>query len=277
MQPLKALAENLVKAEVKCYPKGEEYLVQQKACLVVHGLTGTPANMASITEALKAKGYLVKAPLLAGHGVDLKTLANSTWRDWYGTVLRAYEELSKQAAKIYFVGSSLGALLGLKLAQEFGNPIKALALLGTPIQLKPLFKHLVIPGVRYTPLRLFIRSTAKNFEKSVLDPEGRELYRQNSLHRLPARAVFQTQDLAKEVTKELHKISQPLILIHGHKDHLADPKGLLEIKKKVVSKQVDIVMMEQSAHVVSVDYDREEVAKRVVDFFDSFSTARQTR
>lgn len=243
--------------------------MEKKGCLVIHGLTGTPANLETATNALKAKGYIVKTPLLKGHGSDLKTLMQTTWAEWYESVLKSYEELSKETGSIYFVGLSMGALLGLKLAIDLGNSLKALALLAVPFQVRPIFRYVVIPGVRYTPLRFFIRSVAKNFEKSVLDPEGRELYRANSLARMPSQCVFQTQNLVKLIKKDLTKISQPLLLIHGTKDHLADPDGLAKIQRGVSSPMVDIVMLENSAHVITVDYEREQVANRVVGFFES--------
>jgi len=245
----------------------------QKGCLLVHGLTGTPANLDPVADALRATGYIVKAPLLAGHGNNLETLNRSTWPHWYGSVLHAHEVLVRETQKVFYVGLSMGALLGLKLAAEVGNSLQALALLAIPFQLRPLFRHFVIPSIRYSPLRFVIRSVAKNFEKSILDPEGRELYRQNSIHRMPGKAVFQCEDLRKEVSKNLSKIKQPLLFIHGHRDHLADPRGLLEIQRKVGTKKMDVVMMENSAHVLSLDYDREEVAKRVVSFFESFASA----
>ena len=177
--------------------------------------------------------------------------------------------ISQKGCLVVHVGISMGGLLGLKLAQELGNSLKGLALLGVPWKLRPIFSCLVIPSVRYTPLRFVIESTAKNFEKSVLDPKGRELYRENSLARMPSKAVFQMEDLAREVKKGLKKVSQPLLLIHGLRDHLADPKGMLDIKKRVSSKQVDVCMMEHSAHVFTLDYDHQEVAKKVLNFFES--------
>jgi len=240
----------------------------KKGCLIIHGLTGTPANMKSVSDALQARGYLVKAPLLQGHGTDLKTLTRSGWEDWYGTVVRAHHDLAKEVDSVYCVGLSLGALLGMKLAIDCGDSIKALVLLGTPFEAKPLFRFLVIPAVRYTPLRFFLTSVAKNFEKSVLDPQGREFYRQNSLSRMPCRSVFQTQDLVNLLRKDLKKITQPLLMIHAHKDHLADPHGLLEIRRGVSSKKVDIMMLENSGHVLTCDYNKEKAASRVVEFFD---------
>lgn len=248
---------------------GTWYPVSRKGCLVIHGLTGTPANLECVTEALRQKGFLVKAPLLAGHGENLAQLSHTSWKDWYATVVENFESLRSEAGEIYFAGLSMGALLGLKLATDKGEAIKGLALLGIPFRVRPLFRCLVIPAVRYTPLRFFVRSVAKNFEKSVLDPEGRKQYRANSIARMPAHGVFETQKLKWIVEKDLSKITQPLLLIHGQKDHLADPKGLFEIKVKVSSALVDIVMLKNSAHVLTVDYEKKEAAQRVADFFAS--------
>lgn len=239
-----------------------------KGCLVVHGLTGTPANMESVAAALRAAGYKVKAPLLAGHGGDLETLKKTQWPDWYASVLAAWRDLSKEAEAIYFVGLSMGALLGLKLAADLGNSLKAAAILAPPFVVRPIFRYVVIPGVRYTPLRFFIRDVAKNFEKSVCSAEGRELYRRNSIARMPASGVFQCQDLVRLLRKELGKIHQPLLLMQGRRDHLADPKGLLEIRRGVASSKIDLVLLDRSAHVLTVDEDKEEVARRVTDFFE---------
>lgn len=247
----------------------------QKGCLVIHGLTGTPANMTSMVKALEANGFKVRAPLLAGHGANLKILSESTWPQWYASLRDAYDALAKEADEIYFVGLSMGALLGLKLAADIGNSLKAAAILSPPFVVRPIFRYLVIPAVRYTPLRFFIRSVAKNFEKSVCDSEGREFYRRSSFARMPSACVFQTQNLVWLLQKELGKIHQPLLLMQGRKDHLADPQGLLEIRRGVASSKVDLVLLDRSAHVLTVDCEREEVARRVIDFFER-ATSEQT-
>ncbi len=241
---------------------------------MVHGLTGSPANLMPVTEALQKAGYLVSAPLLAGHDGVLKTLSATTWRDWYAGIVRAHDALSHQVEKVFYAGLSMGSLLGLKLAEEMENRLDGLALLGAPWKLRPIFKYCVIPGIRYTPLRWIIRSTAKNFEASVLSPSGREFYREHSLQRMPGPAVFQMMDLLAAVKKNLAKVEQPLLMIHGVKDHLADPKGMLEIRRSVSSKEVEMLVLENSAHVLTLDYDKEIVAKRVVDFFDRLLSDR---
>ncbi|MDO8494249.1 MAG: alpha/beta fold hydrolase [Deltaproteobacteria bacterium] len=253
----------LVKEEVAWYFRN-----MQKGALVVHGLTGSPANLQPITDKLKENGFIVQAPLLPGH-TALQHLVKSKWSDWYGEVFRSFEELSQKCDEVYFVGLSMGALLGLKLAGGVGPKLKALALLGVPFQVRPFYRFFMIPVIRYTPLRWIIRSVDKNFEKSVLDPIGRKMYFDNSLKRMPGMAAFQTQNLARHLYKEAHKVTQPLLLIHGVKDHIADPIGLKKLENLVASQKIEKILMGNSGHVVTMDYDREIVAERVVQFFDS--------
>lgn len=245
----------------------------KKGCLLIHGLTGTPANLAPIQQALEAKGYLVKAPLLAGHGIDVATLSRSTWQQWVASAEQALAELKRGADSIYCAGLSMGGLVSLKLAADSGNNIKALALMGVPIHVDPFYRYFLIPVIRYTPFRWIVRSVPKNFEKAVLDPIGRKEYYEHSLHRMPGPAVFSMQDFVKRVKKDLPKITQPLLLIHGISDQVADPRSVEEIRRAVASNQTKMAMMGRSGHVVTMDYEREIVAERVVEFFEQISLA----
>ena len=50
-----------------------------RGVLLLHGLTGTPYDVAPFAEALFARGFAVRAPLLAGHS-DLASLESTSWR-----------------------------------------------------------------------------------------------------------------------------------------------------------------------------------------------------
>ena len=146
-------------------------------CLVIHGLTGTPATVESIATPLRKRGFRIASPCLAGHGESIEDLAASTWRQWYETVHCAYTDLKKEVDVVFFAGISLGALLGLKLAIDKGWGVRGLALIGTPLKLQFL-NRLAVPLVRYTPLRWAIKSVPKDYEHSILDPASRERYKE---------------------------------------------------------------------------------------------------
>src|SRR5258707_12553453 len=48
------------------------------ACLLLHGLTGSPAEVRPVGEALAAAGFRAVGPLLPGHGTPPEDLATTT-------------------------------------------------------------------------------------------------------------------------------------------------------------------------------------------------------
>jgi carboxylesterase len=62
--------------------------------VLVHGLTGAPAEMKLVARLLHRRGFSVYAPLLAGHGKDVRSLRRSTWQDWLDSVEEAAIRLS---------------------------------------------------------------------------------------------------------------------------------------------------------------------------------------
>ncbi len=95
-----------------------------KACLLVHGITASPGQLAPQAEALRAAGCDVEAPLLSGHGTDIRDMLPLRWEDWYADVLRAATRLQQRTGvpQCDYVGMSFGALLGLQLALDRPGP-----------------------------------------------------------------------------------------------------------------------------------------------------------
>ena len=243
--------------------------VMTYGCIVIHGLTGTPATVASIAEPLISSGFRVVAPCLAGHGGTLEELARSTWPEWYETVRVAFGALRREVDRVFFVGLSLGTLLGLKLAMDEGWGVKALALVGTPLHLG-LKRRLAIPAVRYSPMRWIIKSVPKNFEDSVCESEGRMRYRQLSLPAIPARATFELADLARIVRAGLGRVSNPLLIIYGHLDRVCPPSNVDLVRQMTASDVVETAIFKRSSHVVTMDSEKDAAARTTIDFFKRF-------
>jgi carboxylesterase len=239
-------------------------------CLIIHGLTGTPATVASLKESLMRAGYRVAVPCLAGHGMRVEDLADSTWREWYETVRISFDSLRREVGRVYCAGISLGALLSLKLALDEGWGVRALALLATPLRLSFL-EAMAVPLVRYTPLRWLIKSVPKDMEKSVADPDGRVVYAQQSLPAIPTRAVFEISDLQRDIESGLGKIANPILMLHGAGDKVAPKKNIDLVRHGVKSDIVEVAIFPRSRHVITLDYDKDEVARTTVEFFKRFS------
>lgn len=86
--------------------------------LLIHGYTGSPAELKLLGEYLNKKGYSVFGVRLPGHGTTPEELNKTNWPLWYDAVRKAHEELSQCCSEISVVGLSMGGLLAMKLAAE---------------------------------------------------------------------------------------------------------------------------------------------------------------
>ena len=241
-----------------------------KGCLVVHGLSGTPATVAILQDKLLAAGFRVAAPCLAGHGGSVEELGRVAWREWYETVRVAFAALRREVDRVYFAGISLGALLGLRLALDEGWGVRALALLATPLRL-PWIQRLAVPAVRYTPLSWVVRTIPKDLKKSVGDPEGRRRYEELSLPAIPVRAVYEIVALQRELARNLRRVTNPMLILHGRRDLVAPPSNVELVRRSVGSDVVETAIFPRSRHVLTMDVEKEAVAQATVDFFKKFA------
>ena len=76
--------------------------------LVLHGFTGNPSSVRSIAERAAAAGYTVELPRLPGHGTSVEDMMTTTWDDWSGAALDAYDELAERCERVAIVGLSMG-------------------------------------------------------------------------------------------------------------------------------------------------------------------------
>ncbi|MBI2345519.1 MAG: alpha/beta fold hydrolase [Deltaproteobacteria bacterium] len=238
-------------------------------CLLVHGLTASPTQLDPVRKVLEVVGCPVEAPLLSGHGTKVEDLIGLQWEDWYHDVLVTAEQLRTvyplRDRQLFYVGMSFGALLGLKLAIDHPDWLKGLVCIGPPLTMFP-WMNIIHPLLTYTPLRWIIRAWPKDYDKAVADPEGREVYRRSSYAQFPLSAVREVRRLQSAVRRDLHKVTTPLLLIHARQDLTAPPEAVSMIARGVRSSVVEQMWCERSSHVATLDYERDAIAARIVEF-----------
>ncbi|MFN2222790.1 MAG: alpha/beta hydrolase, partial [Candidatus Promineifilaceae bacterium] len=68
--------------------------------LLIHGLTGSAAEMRPIGAFLNERGLTVMAPLLPGHGTRVEDLNQVKWTDWTAAAEEALAELQARCSKV---------------------------------------------------------------------------------------------------------------------------------------------------------------------------------
>ncbi len=234
-----------------------------KAALVIHGFTATPSCMETVAQPLRDAGFLVRSPLLAGHGGSARDLEKTTWQDWYESVRVAFQELKQKSESVSVVGQSLGGLLALKVAAEF--PVARLALLATPILFNTFTVNRLLPFVERSFLRHIYRFQPKLFGSAISDPEGRRKFESNFW--MPLKSVMEIVRLQEVVREQLPDVTAPALILHSPRDTTAPYESMEFLKKHLGSKKNKAVSLERSNHVLTLDHEREKVSREVLEFF----------
>jgi carboxylesterase len=235
-----------------------------KAVLLLHGLTGTPSEMRYLGDYLHKAGYHVRAPLLPGHGTDIKDLNRTTWRDWFGRAEIDFLTLSAHFPKVFIAGISMGGLLCLELmANKFGR-VAGGAALATPMAFSDWKARCLLPVAGVTGLKYLIPDLPKAVADVAL-PGGRThvCYERDSVV-----AAVSILRLMKRVRTHLPMVEDPLLIMQSVNDTVVAPPSADIIYGGVSSAVKQKVMLERSYHTITVDVEKELVAKTVLEFFE---------
>jgi esterase/lipase len=112
----------------------------EKAILLVHGLLDAPGTLRDLGRFFWKQGFLVRAILLPGHGTLPQALVNSSDLEWIAASQYGIDSLKQEARKIYYLGFSTGASLGIYHALS-GENLAGLILIAPALRLKPLLRY----------------------------------------------------------------------------------------------------------------------------------------
>ena len=237
-----------------------------KACLLIHGLTGSPSEMAYLAEKLNEAGYTVKAPLLPGHGTDIKDLNNTTWHKWVGAVSEELVKMSTRHEKVCVAGQSMGGIMTLTLASLHGNLIQACAVFSTPLWFKPFAAKYILPLLGGTPLGRMIGDLPSSPGDDVKEPQGAPhfSYGRNSIP-----ATFSLLELMSLIRKKgfLSTITAPILIMQSSQDLFIHPDSGKIIYNSVSSQKKEIIMLHDSYHAITADKERGKVTDAMLKFF----------
>ena len=243
-----------MKADGSAFRLGDTRGGLAPAVLCLHGLTGTPYEVRPPAEALVAAGFFCEGLLLPGHGTTPEALAATPRGAWVEAVVAAHDALAERHARVYVLGLSLGGVLALALAQRRALP--GAVVLAAPLDLGWLVRT-TVPWL--WPL---VRSLPKT--PAILDDAARA--RHPGYDRMPLRAVNELLALAREVERDLSAVGAPVQLIYSRRDPTVPPHNAERILGGLPPGEHELHWLEDSAHVLPVDRERELVANRVVEF-----------
>ncbi len=249
--------------------------------LLVHGLAGTPAEVRYVAGGLARLGYTVHCPQLAGHGGTEADLTASTWEDWYATCERALDELRSECDTVLVGGLSTGAILGLLLAARRPADVQGTLLYSPTLWLSgwsiPTYAKLF--GLLFTKRLASLMSFSDCGPCGIKDDRIRDFIMKAmksgdsanaGLLKTPGGAMFEHRQLVAHVKKLLGKITQPTLILHPRHDDLAGIDNAQFLQRKL-SARVEMTVLEDSYHMITVDRQRQTVVDRTAQFISTLT------
>lgn len=245
---------------MKVIEGAEEFFLagnNNKGVLLIHGYTGTPAEMRLLGDYLQQEGYTVLGVRLPGHGTEPWALNEIQWQNWYEEVEKGFYRLQQYCSEVMVAGLSMGGLLAMVTAAKL--PVTKAVFMAAPIYVQdwrapllPLLKHF-IPYLKKKKRNYF---TAEKYNIAY-----------NVMPVKPLSSLFALIKLCKN--EILPQITIPCLVMQSTKEHTVKPYSASYIYEHLGSKRKELVWYHQSGHILTLDIEREDVFKKISEFFRS--------
>lgn len=258
--------------------------------LLIHGLTGTPAEMRFVGKGLHRAGYTVYGMQLAGHCGSESDLLGTGWRDWRRSVTAAADKLLEDVDHLFVAGLSMGSVLALQLAIDRPHQVDGLGLYGStffydgwtiPKLARLSFLLPLVCGLGLFRERRFMES----FPYGIKDERVRQriagamLDGHSAAAGLPGNpwpSLAEFHKLVWSVRPKLGRVRAPCLIMHSADDDIASVRNAQVIEQRVAA-PTETVLLADSYHMITVDGERDKVIARSADFFARILEAKLAR
>ena len=250
----------------------------KRAVLLFHGMTGSPYEMKKMGKALFDADFDVFCYCLPGHGTSPINIKTVRWQDWYDDSVLHYKELTQKYDEVYLGGLCLGAVLAIAIAQEYQN-VRGIVSLSTTLFLDgwtiPWYNFFMPIGV-HTILRYYYSFPEREpygLKNETLRRKIAALQKRNTeaLDNYPMSCIYELLKFSKQTQKNIAKVTAPILLMHAKEDDLTSTKSAEFVYKNISSKTKNYIKLENSYHLIVMDYERDYVFEKSIEFFNSLS------
>ena len=248
--------------------------------LLIHGLTGTPAEMRLLGKGLNKQGFTIYGVQLAGHCGSMDDLVAARWTDWLASVESGLQRFSQHVDHVVVSGLSMGALLSLAAAQRHPDKVAGVGALSTTFRydgwsipaytrlafLLPLFRLLGIGrnsvfmeappyGIKDEALRARVLEQMNSGDSSAAGLPGN-----------PWWSVIELRALSAHVLKNLPQLRSPCLVLHAKEDDISSLSNAHDIQRGAVNAHVELVELDNCYHMITIDRERRTVIAKLNEF-----------
>ncbi len=228
--------------------------------LVVHGFTGCTQSMLPLGRGLAEAGFTVIEPRLPGHGTTVKDMSTRKWEEWTGEAEKGLKELMGRCDKVFVTGLSMGGTITCYLGERYPDEVAGLMPINAAVAK-------LNPFMPLTPYLKYVLRTIPGVGSDIKDPSSKE----SCYDKVPVAAAAELYALMKLTRKDLPKIIAPILVFESREDHVVPPINGPYIMEHVSSTDKELVWLENSYHVATLDYDKDLIVERCTEFINRLS------
>lgn len=252
------------------------------AVLLVHGLTGTPAEMKHFGRVISRKGITVACPELAGHCKSIQALQATQWQDWYQSIEAAFDALHSEYEQVFIAGLSMGALIALLVAAKRSSQVAGVILLSTTFfydgwNISKFKQKVLLPVVLNTPLKYLVAweesspygikcERTRAIVAAILENKDSQTADKIGYFKTPATVIAESMGLIKAAQQCLANVKSPALIVHSIEDDMASLKNAHYVEKNIASAYLETMYIDDTYHVLTLDKRKDDIAIRVVSF-----------
>ena len=229
----------------------------KRAVLLLHGFTGTSADVRMLGRFLEKKGYTTLAPHYKGHGVPPEELIQTGPAEWWEDVLAGYNKLRDAGYdEIAVAGLSLGGVFSLKLG--YNIPLKGIVTMCAPMSMRTT--DIMYEGV------LEYAEEYKKYEGKNVEIIEQEI---GALRDQSMPSLIELRELIYDVRNHVDHIYAPIFIAQGSLDIVIDPDSANVIYDNAQSVEKERKWYKKSGHVITLGPEKEQLHEDIYEFLES--------
>jgi carboxylesterase len=270
---------------------------------LIHGVTGTPAEMQYLAKGLARRGQDVYATTLPGHCTRVGDLVLTSEQDWRNHVQKQLAFARERYEYVFVAGLSAGALLALEASivvnvdgvgvlsptfvydgwnTPWSHAILPLAMKVVPLSWQHLLFHIDGPpfGIKddvlqvrmrraYSPLTI-LREALRDWRARRKPINGNGAYVPTAASKgypiFPLRTLTEIDRLITRVRSRLPEVTAPTMILQAQEDDMTSSRNAVIVHEEIAANDKQLVLLEDCYHVITVDKQKHAVVSYLADF-----------
>ena len=228
---------------------------RKKAILLVHGFVGGIYDFGNLQNELQVnKRFDVYTFTLPGH--EKHIVKGVKFEEWIKSSEKQIEFLIAHNYKeIYVVGHSMGGVIAAHLAAKY-KEVKKLVLAA------PAFRYFCFKDGKVNIKG--INATVKSMPSLIKD-EGRDKVIER-IRKTPLGTMIEFTKLVSKYSKDIEKVTCPILTIHGLSDHVVPAEGTEFVYNSAKAKTNILINIKEVPHDCFTKKRNEEVKSIITNF-----------